>query len=181
MKGIQEAGALAATNLFGREVGSMFTLMIACLLLSTMSAMIMTGPRVYFAMAQDGVFLTNLAKLHQYRRTPTRAILLQSLVATVMAVTSTFGTLLVYIGYLLAIFSSITVLGLVRLRITQPDRARPYRTWGYPATPLLFVGINIWIVVYSVRSNLTAFFLGVLTLVLGVGFFECFRATGRRV
>jgi APA family basic amino acid/polyamine antiporter len=179
MKGVKEIGALAASRLFGEAVGSAFSMVIALLLLSTMSAMIMTGPRIYFAMARDGAFPPALARLDPRRKTPLRAILLQSTIAVAMAVTSTFETLLVYIGYLLAIFTSITVLGLVRLRRAQPGRPRPYRTWGYPVTPLLFVGVNLWIVVFSVRDNLAAFLVGLGTLALGLVPYEILRRRRR--
>ena len=66
------------------------------------------------------------------------------------------------------------------LRKKSPSLLRPYKTWGYPLTPILFVGINIWIVIFSIRNNLTAFIWGLVTIVVGLVAYECFERNARK-
>jgi APA family basic amino acid/polyamine antiporter len=80
-----------------------------------------------------------------------------------------------YVGFILAIFSSLTVLGMMLLRSKDPDRPRPYKTWGYPLTPILFVMSNLWIVIFSVKNNLAAFVWGLVTVAAGWLIYECFE------
>ena len=179
MYGVVEIGSLAAGNLFGKTIGSFFGIVIAFCLLSTASSMIMIGPRVYYAMAQDGLFFTLFGKVNQTRHVPSYAILLQGTISITLVLTSTFYALLMYVGFVLAIFSSLTVLGMMVLRLKDPDRPRPYKTWGYPMTPVLFIIGNLWIVVFSIRSNLTAFVWGLATVASGWLVYEYFDRGSR--
>jgi len=168
MAGHPDTGRLAAHALFGPRVGGGFAALIALFLLSTIGAMTMTGPRVIVAMARDGAFLAGFAHLGVRTQAPLRALLLQSAIAAAMVLTSTFETLLLYVGFVLSLFSSLTVLGLMRLRHRERgNRAEVFRTWGYPVTPILFVLLNLGIVVFSVKDNSDAFWLGVATLAAG--------------
>ncbi len=172
---MEEIGALAALNLFGGKVGSFFGVVIAFCLLSSVSSMIMTGPRVYYAMAKDRLFFKIFRNINQKHQVPSYAIILQGAISIVLVLTSTFYTLLMYVGFILAVFSSLTVLGMMVLRSKDPDRARPYKTWGYPLTPVLFVMGNLWIVIFSIRSNLTAFLWGLATVGAGLLMYEVFE------
>ncbi len=139
MYGVVEIGSLAAIHLFGDKIGSFFGLVIAFCLLSALSSMIMIGPRVYYAMAQDQLFFKLFRKINQKHHVPSYAIILQGGISIAFVLTSTFYTLLMYVGFVLAIFSSLTVIGMMILRSKEPDRPRPYKTWGYPLTPILFI------------------------------------------
>ena len=172
MFGVKEIGSAAAARLFGETAGSLFAIVIAFCLLSAVSSMIMIGPRVYYAMAQDRLFLRLLGNVSRTRHVPTYAIILQGVVAILLVLTATFYALLIYVGFLLAIFSSLTVAGMVLLRSKRPDGPRPYRTWGYPLTPAFFLIGNAWIVVCSIRNNLTAFIWGVITVAAGLLIYE---------
>jgi APA family basic amino acid/polyamine antiporter len=172
MSGVAEVGALAATRLFGDAIGSLFGFLIAFLLLSTLSAMIMTGPRVYYAMGRDGVFFPSFGSVDAKRHVPRSAILLQAGIAIALVLTSTFESLLIYIGFLLSLFASLTVLGLMKIRIREPARHRAYRAPWFPFPPLLFVLGNGWIVLFSLRGNLTTVVWGGVTVLLGLFVFE---------
>jgi APA family basic amino acid/polyamine antiporter len=176
MYGVVEIGSLAATNLFGGKVGSLFGLVIAFCLLSAVSSMIMIGPRVYYAMAQDQLFFKIFKNINQKRHVPSYAIILQGTIALVFVLTSTFYTLLMYVGFVLSIFASMTVLGMMFLRSKNPGQPRPYKTWGYPLTPILFILGNLWIVIFSVRGNLLAFFWGLATVGVGWLIYEYFAS-----
>jgi len=174
MYGIVEIGSLTAVHLFGDKIGSLFGLLIAFCLLSALSSMILIGPRVYYAMAQDQVFFKIFKNLNQRHHVPSYAIILQGIISIAFVLTSTFYTLLMYVGFVLAVSSSLTVLGMMILRTKYPNRQRPYKTWGYPFTALLFIIGNVWIIIFSIRSNLTASLWGVVTVGVGWIIYECF-------
>ena len=141
---------------------------IAMGLLSVLSAMIMTGPRVYYAMAKDSVFFELFGNINKVHRTPAYAILLQAAIAVAMVVTASFDKLLIYIGFTLALCATLTVVGMILLRITQPALKRDYKTFGYPVTPFLFILGNLWIIYFSIRSRPIASLFGLGTIGLGI-------------
>lgn len=175
MCGVEEIGSLAAISLFGKKIGSFFGIVIAFCLLSTVSSMIITGPRVYYAMARDKLFFKTFQSINRKRHVPSYAIILQGGISIALVLTSTFYALLIYVGFILAIFSSLTVLGMMVLRSKDPDRPRPYKTWGYPLTPILFVIGNLWIVIFSIKNNLAVFLWGLVTVALGWLIYEYFE------
>jgi APA family basic amino acid/polyamine antiporter len=174
MYGVVEIGSVAASRLFGETIGSLFGIVVAFCLLSTVSSMIMIGPRVYYAMAQDKLFFKIFRNVNRSRRVPSYAIILQGTIAIIFVLTSTFYALLMYVGFVLAIFSSLTVLGMMVLRSKAPNRPRPYKTWGYPLTPILFISTNLWIVIFSIQSNAKAFVWGLVTVAAGWLVYEYF-------
>ena len=116
MKGVERIGAAAAAALFGGRGGDFFSAVMSVGLLSTVSAMMMVGPRVYYAMAQDGCFFSGAARVHARWGTPIQAILWQSLATALMILTGSFESLLYYIGFALVLFAALAVVGMVRLR-----------------------------------------------------------------
>lgn len=168
MRGTLEVGTAAAEKLLGPTIGSLFGLGIALGLLSVMSAMIMAGPRVYFAMARDGLFPPYFGRVHPTRATPTGAILFQSVIALVMVLAAAYDALLIYIGFTLSLSSMLAVAALMRLRHLRPALPRPYRTLGYPLTPLLFIAGNLWIIAYTFSSRPVVALYGLTTLTAGV-------------
>jgi APA family basic amino acid/polyamine antiporter len=85
-----------------------------------------------------------------------------------MVLTSSFDKLLMYIGFTLSLFAMLTVIGLIVLRIKNPGLERPYRTFGYPVTPLLFILSNLWIIIYSIKDNPYVLLYGGGTIVAGI-------------
>ncbi len=174
MSSLLDVGARAASELFNPRAGLYFGLGITLCLLSLISAMIMTGPRVYYAMARDGLFFQPIARVSGSRHTPGGAIFLQAGIAVLLVLTASFEKLLIYIGFTLSIFSLLTVVGLLRLR-QRSGLATDYRTPGYPVTPLLFIVANLWIVVYCLATTPEAPMGGLLTIGLGLLFFQVFK------
>jgi APA family basic amino acid/polyamine antiporter len=168
MSGVIEVGAKSAYSLFGTQVGNAFSVAVTICLLSVISAMIMAGPRVYYAMAQDGIFFEFLSRVHKTRRTPGAAIFFQAAIAIIMVVTSSFAKLLLYIGFTLAVFALLTVAGMMLLRLKRPDLPRPYKTFGYPLTPLVFIASNLWIVVFCIEGNPVVSLYGAVTIITGM-------------
>lgn len=141
LSGRIEVGALAAVHLFG-ERGAMFMNAMLCVLLtSTISAMVLAGPRVLQVIGEDVAALRSLAARTR-GGTPLRAIVLQQGLALILVATGSFEGVLTYAGFLLSVFSVLTVMGVVVLRYNEPGLPRPYRVRGYPFTPALFVLVN---------------------------------------
>jgi APA family basic amino acid/polyamine antiporter len=152
LAGKERVGHIAAVSLFGPVAGRFMSLMIVIGLVSTASANTMAGPRVYEAMGFDYPALSFLTQ----RRAgggPVIAIALQTALAAVMMLTASFNTLLQYVGVTLSLVAAATVLGVIVLRRREPDLARPYRTWGYPLTPIVFLMLEGWMVFYVVREK----------------------------
>ena len=180
MGGVLEVGANSAVSLFGKSISNYFSGAIAIGLLSVLSAMIVTGPRVYYAMAKDGIFFQIFGKVDKLHRTPGHAIFLQAAIAIVMVVTASFDKLLIYIGFTLSLFATITVLGMIALRMRQPDLKRDYKTVGYPLTPVLFILGNVWIIYFSIKSRPIASLLGIVTIGSGILVYACFSRRRKR-
>jgi len=179
MSGVLEVGAKSAASLFGDHMSKYFSGAIAVGLLSVLSAMIMAGPRVYYAMAKDGVFFELFGKVNKLHKTPAHAIFLQGAIAIIMVFTATFDKLLLYIGFTLSLCAMLTVIGMIRLRIKQPDLKRDYKTFGYPFTPLLFILGNIWIIYFSIKSRPTTSLFGLGTIALGMLVYLYFKGIRR--
>jgi APA family basic amino acid/polyamine antiporter len=130
--------------------------------------MVMTGPRIYYAMSKDGIFFPVFGRLSPDRKTPASSIFLQAFIASAMVLSASFDTLLIYIGFTLSFFSMLTVIGLMRIRGIAGGNRAGYATWGYPVTPLLFIIGNLWIILYSIKSRPAAALIGLATMGLGV-------------
>ncbi len=141
---IVEVGDAAARSLFGGTAATLLSTMIALGLVSAVSAMVMAGPRVYGAMAADGALPAVLARRSR-RGVPWVAVLLQGALACAVVLIGELGQVMRYVGFTLAIFAALAVIAVVVLRVTRPDAPRPYRTWGYPVTPAIFVAGSAWI------------------------------------
>ncbi len=162
----ERVGHVAAVALFGRQAGDAVSLLIVLGLVSSVSGLIMVGPRVYEAIGRDYPALKILA-IRRGRGGPLVAIVLQATVAAIMVVTSSFYALLNYIGFTLSLFAMLTVLGVIVLRIREPQLPRPYRTWGYPLTPLAFVALELWMIAHSLFGKPYVALAGALTLASG--------------
>ncbi|MCH7672902.1 MAG: amino acid permease [Proteobacteria bacterium] len=143
MVGQVEVGYIAAEAAFG-DLGGRFTgLVFAMLLVSTVSAMTLAGPRVIQVIGEDFPALKRLAKTNA-DGIPSTAIFLQSSLALLFIFSSSFESILVFAGFTLALNSFATVLGIFVLRWRQPDLPRPYRTFLYPLPPLIYLALTGW-------------------------------------
>jgi APA family basic amino acid/polyamine antiporter len=141
LSGRVEVGALAATHILGPEGGALLSLSLSLLLASTISAMVLAGPRVLQAMGEDIPSLRPLAARNR-RGAPTRAVLLQQGLALSLILTDSFEAVLTFAGFTLSLFALLTVAGVMRLRRREPDLERPFRVPLYPLPPLVFVAIS---------------------------------------
>ena len=174
MAGVMEVGAQSAAALFGAGIGRFFSGAIALGILSVISAMILAGPRIYYAMGRDRVFFHLLGQIDEGRRTPGRAIFLQAAIAAVLVLTAAFDQLLIYIGFTLSLCTLFTVTGLMVLRNKQKYRSPAYQTPFYPLPALFYIAGNLWIVWYSIKSRPLASIWGMATIGFGLGLYLLF-------
>ena len=141
--------------------------MLCIALVSTVSAMTWAGPRVTQVMGQDLAALRPLARTSA-AGIPRRAVLAQTAIVFLLLLTSSFEEVLVYTQFTLALWSFLTVLGVFVLRRTAPDLERPYRTWGYPFTPLLFLAISLFTLGYALVDRPWESLAGLATVLAGL-------------
>jgi APA family basic amino acid/polyamine antiporter len=147
-----EVGATSATALFGGSAGNLLATLIALALISSVSAMVMAGPRVYAAMADDGALPRKLG-YRSRRGVPVAAVVTQGVLASVVVLIGTLGEIIRYVGFTLAIFAALTVGAVFILRQTRPAAERPYRTLGYPVTPIAFIALSAWIAYAQIHQK----------------------------
>ena len=166
-----DVGYLSAKAIFGGRGSTIMTLLICLALLSSLSSLIMVGPRVTQTMSEDLKVLKFLADKNR-RGAPVFAIVFQSSVAIFLTLTATFNSVLTYVGFTLALFASMTVLGVFILRRRHPQTPRPFKTWGYPVTPALFLILYGWMLVYLFVERPLPSVCGLLTVASGLLFYK---------
>jgi APA family basic amino acid/polyamine antiporter len=170
LAGRVEVGYVSGLAVFGEVGGQIMSLLIAVLLISTVSAMVFLGPRITQAMGEDLPALRWLA-ITSEREIPVVSVLFQATVALLFIYTSTFEQVLIYAGFTLTLITSLTVAGVFVLRVREPDLKRPYRTWGYPVTPSIFLLLNTWILIYVFIDKPTESLVGLGIVAVGAALY----------
>ena len=161
-------GEIAAGRLFGSAAASMFAAVAILIILSSLSAWTLAGPRIYFAMARDGLFLRSAARIHPHYRTPAIAIFAQTAWSALLVLFwSTFEQLLTYTGFSVILFSALAVLSLFFVRIRGKD-TDTFRAWGYPWAPAIFCIVSFTIVANTIASAPLPAFTGLGVIAAGV-------------
>jgi len=168
MKGALRVSEVATTALFGYQTSAWITAIITISILGALNVVTMIGPRIYYAMARDGLFFKRLTRIHPTFGTPTSAIILQAIWACLLILTGTFGTLFTYVSVIITLFSALTVGSVMVLRWKRPELKRPYKLWGYPIVPILFIIAHLWIVWGSVVEKPRDSLIGVFIVGLGI-------------
>jgi len=168
MKGALRVSEVATTALFGRQTSAWITAMITISVLGALNVVTMLGPRIYYAMARDGVFFKSLARVHPTFGTPVAAIVLQAVWACLLIVTGTFGTLFTFVSVIITLFSALTVGSVIVLRWKRPDLERPYKLWGYPLVPIVFILAHLWIVWGSLTHKPVESLWGLIIVSIGI-------------
>lgn len=156
----------------GTRGATWLTLAMGISAFGALHVVVLTGARIPYAMARDGVFFQFAKRVHPSFNTPTGALLFLGVVATLLALTGTFEELYSLFIFAVWIFFALTGVALLRLRRAEPELVRPYRAWGYPWTPLVFTAVaialtvNLWMV-RPVRSS-----IGLAVILLGIPFFH---------
>jgi APA family basic amino acid/polyamine antiporter len=137
-------GASAAERVMGSAGGSLVALIILLSIIGTINGCFLTSPRVYFAQARDGLFFAKFGEVHPRFQTPAFAIAAQAVWSLVLLLSGTYETLMDYAMFALWVFYGLMVLGVILLRRSRPELPRPYRMWGYPVTPILFLAVTMF-------------------------------------
>lgn len=166
MEGEVEVGYIAATHIFGPVGADVMGITLALLLVSTVSAMIVAGPRVLHVIGEDYPFFRWFAATNE-DGIPTRAIVTQGVLAIGFIVTASFEAILVFSGFVLGMNSLAAVAGLFVLRLREPELERPYRAWAYPVTPAVYIGLTLWTLTYLALDRPQE--AGVAVVVIGAG------------
>jgi APA family basic amino acid/polyamine antiporter len=160
--------AQAGEVLFGPAAGLIFAGVVMIAVLGSMAGLIMAAPRVYFAMARDGVFFRGVATVHSRFGTPARAIAIQAALASVLVISGSFNDIIKYFMFIVVFFIALSVAGIFRLRRRHGAESTEYLTPGYPFTPLIFLILVALVLVLLAAGTPLKALLG--TLVVAAGF-----------
>jgi APA family basic amino acid/polyamine antiporter len=167
LSGQLDVGYVSAKGFLAEAGANITASIIALLLISSISAMIFAGPRVLQTMGEDLPLLRTVAKTNK-KGIPVWAIIIQASISIILALTASFDKILYAIAFTLDIFTFFTVLGVFVMRIKAPNAHRPYKTWGYPITPAIFLlGIG-WTMYWLVSNRTTESLVALGVIVLGI-------------
>ena len=167
MKGVNEVAFISAKYIFGDNGAKLISLIISVLLVSTISSMVIVGPRVIQMIGEDYSIFRILSRKNS-NGIPVIAIASQSLIALILLYSSSFDMIITYISFTLSLFTTLTVLGVFILRYQQPNLERPYKTWGYPVTPAIFLILNVWFLWFVFKGKPVASLVGLGVVALGL-------------
>jgi basic amino acid/polyamine antiporter, APA family len=146
-------------------------LMAGAILISTFgcaNGMTLAGARVFYAMSRDGLFFKSVGKLHPRYKTPVAGLLVQAAWTVVLCISGTYSQLLDYIIFAELVFYVLTIVGLFVLRVKQPDAPRPYKAWGYPVLPAIYIVMAAWICIVLLRYKPQYTWPGLVLVLLGI-------------
>ena len=165
-----EVGYIAGINIFGDVGAKIVGLGISILLISTVSSYIFIGPRIMQVMGEDHGYLHFLSKKND-QGIPIVAFSVQLIICMIFILSSSFEQVLLYTGISLIISTTMTVLGLFVLRMRKPKLDRPYKVWGYPFTPAIFIILNIWILFYTFKTQPFESLIGFGIVIISIGLY----------
>ncbi len=174
LAGEVEVGLVASRSLFGPTGVTMVTVVLCASILASASAMTMIGPRVYYALGKDFKAFSFLSRTRE-TGAPAVALIIQGIVTTVIIFSGRVDQIQQYAGFTLTLFASLAVSCVIVLRFRRPESARPFRAWGYPISPLLFLGVSGWMMYWAFQGRPLESTLSFATVLVGGLIFALFR------
>jgi APA family basic amino acid/polyamine antiporter len=174
------ATAAVQVMLGGKGAG----LMAAAIMISTFgctNGMVMAGARVYYAMAKDGLFFRSVGKIHPKYHTPAVSLMVQAAWASILTLTGSYNELLDYVIFAVVIFYILTIAGIFRLRRTRPDVPRPYRAWGYPVLPMLYIAFASFVELALLTHKTMRSFAGLSIVAIGIPVYYFWRRSAAKI
>lgn len=170
MAGIKDnrIAAEAAQRIMGTPGVAFIAIAILISAFGCVNGLVLAGARVVYAMARDGLFFPSGAAIHPVYRTPSRALVIQGVVAGLLTLTGTYSDLLTLTAFSSLLFNTLTVVGLFVLRRREPDLPRPYHAWGYPVLPSLYVVVSLFFLFFILKGDPRNSGLGLLLTALGL-------------
>ena len=156
-------------------------LMAMAILISTFgcaNGMLLAGARVYYAMSRDGLFFKSVGKLNERSKTPVNSLWLQCAWTCLLCISGSYGQLLDYVIFAVLVFYILTIIGLFVLRRTRPDTPRPYKAFGYPVLPGLYIVMAAWICLVLLRYKPQYTWPGLILVLLGVPVYLVWKRSG---
>jgi APA family basic amino acid/polyamine antiporter len=172
-------GELAAERTLGSVGAVVISGVTIFIILGSMSAMMLVGPRIYYAMARDGLFFQAATQVHARYRSPAVAIVAQALWSAVLVLSGSFEQLLTYTGFTVVLFAGLAVTSLFILRRARPNDRTPVRAWGYPVAPALFSLASLLIVANAIREEPAVCAAGLLVIAAGIPVYGLLRRSRR--
>ena len=170
---------VAAERLLGVRAGDIMGVVSIISLAAGINAWTFAGPRIYFAMARDGVFFRQAAQVHPTFKTPSVSIIAQAAWATVLVLTGSLDTLSNYVAFAITLFAGAAVAAVFVLRRREPNAPRPFKALGYPVTPAIFVVVSAVMVVNAINREPVSSGLGLLVIAAGVPLYLYFSRRQR--
>ncbi len=180
LKGVVRVGELAASALFGDGGAALFSALVMVSIFGCLDANLLFGPRVFYAMARDGHFFRAMGRLGGRSRVPIGALWGQAAWSAVLCLSGTYESLYEYMVFALLLFFAATGLAVFVLRRRAPDLARPYRTWGFPAVPVIFIAMSLAVFASIVANQPLKSLAGVGLLAAGVPVYLIWKGRGER-
>ncbi len=163
------------TQIFGSSGGGLMAIAIMISGFGCCNGLILSGARVYYAMAKDGLFFRSVAKLHPTYKTPAVSLMVQMVWTCVLCISGSYGQLLDYIIFAVLLFYVLTIVGLFVLRRTRPTAERPYRAVGYPVLPAVYIVMALFIDVVLLRYKPQYTWPGLCIVLLGIPVYSIWR------
>ena len=167
LAGVVEVGLVSGRALFGPLGVTLLSIVLVVSILASASAMTIAGPRVYYAFGRDFPALGALARTDARTGAPSTALFLQGGVTSLIILSGRVDQIIQYAGFTLTLFASLAVSCVFVLRFRSPEMVRPFRAWGYPVTPLLFLAISVWTMFWALRGRPIESALALATVALG--------------
>jgi APA family basic amino acid/polyamine antiporter len=163
------------TQMFGSIGGKLMAVAIMISGFGCCNGLILAGARVYYAMAKDGLFFRNVAKLHPSYKTPVISLMVQMLWTAILCISGTYNDLLNYVIFAVLVFYILTIFGLFVLRRTHADAERPYKAVGYPILPAVYIVMALFIDVVLLRYKPQYTWPGLIIVLLGIPVYYIWR------
>ncbi len=176
MAGVVRVGEAAANVLFGETGAVLLSTAVVIAIVGALNGSVLVGPRVYFAMARDGLFFKRAAEVHPKYRTPGQAVVLQAIWACVLTLSGTFEDLITFVTFANLMLWIAGAAAVFTLRRKLPDLPRPYKAWGYPLVPLLFIAGSAGILVNMLFETPGESISGLALTALGIPAYYFLRA-----
>ena len=173
----ERVGTAVMTQMLGSLGGY---LMAAAIMISGFgcnNGLILSGARVYYAMAKDGLFFRSVSRLHPTYKTPAVSLMVQMVWTCVLCISGSYGQLLDYIIFAVLVFYILTIMGLFVLRRTRPDAPRPYRAFGYPILPAIYIAMALFIDIVLLRYKPQFTWPGLIVVLLGIPVYYAWSKT----
>jgi APA family basic amino acid/polyamine antiporter len=163
-------------RLLGARAGDIMAIVAIVSLAAGINAWTFAGPRVYFAMARDNAFFKSAGRVHPTYKTPAASIIAQAAFAILLVLTGSLDSIANYVGFAITLFAGTAVAAVFVLRRREPNAARPYKAFGYPWTPAIFVLASLAIVVNAFYSDPKVTGLGMVVILAGIPFYYYFQS-----